>query len=168
MSAKRRCEQTTAHEGPHLVNPLTPAGAVCSRAGLLAGASLFVLAAFGAPGAEAGCTGVDQTISTTVAGPILSTGGAITVLTGGGIKGDPTGVQAASCSVSTLSNGGMISGRVGVTGVPGGAGGAGVLNSQTISTLGNTGTISGGSRRPGWRGGSECRRPGRRGRSRRV
>src|SRR5258708_23870550 len=96
MSAKRRCDQTTAREGPHLVNPLTPAGAVCSRAALLAGASLFVLTAFGAPSAQASCCGADQTISTTVAGPILSTGGSIMVLPSGRINGDPTGVQASS------------------------------------------------------------------------
>ena len=39
MSAKRRCDRTTAHEDPNLVNRSTRAGAVCSRAALLAGAS---------------------------------------------------------------------------------------------------------------------------------
>ena len=110
MSAKRRCDQTTAHEGPHLVNPLTPAGDVCSRAGLLAGASLFVLAALGAPAAEAACTGADQTISTIVAGPILSTGGSITVNGAGVINGGPDGVDAPTCSISTLSNSGIVGG----------------------------------------------------------
>src|ERR1700722_6134242 len=138
MGGQRRCHQIGAHRDPDPRSQLTPAGGARSRQALLAAASLLVLTAFGAPSSQAACTGANQTISTIVAGPILSTGGSITVLTTGRINGDPTGVQASSCSVSTLSNGGMVSGRVGVTSVPGGAGGAGVLNSQTISTLGNT------------------------------
>jgi hypothetical protein len=76
-----------------------------SRGALLAGASLIALAAFAAPdAAQAACSGKDQTISTAVKGPILSTGGKITVNGAGVINGGPTGVNASSCSISTLSN----------------------------------------------------------------
>jgi hypothetical protein len=66
-----------------------------SRTALLAGASLIALAALGAPGAAQACSGADQTISTVVSGPIFSTDGAITVLSGGTINGGPDGVAVA-------------------------------------------------------------------------
>jgi hypothetical protein len=50
--------------GAYFQLPLKPASARCSRAALLAGASLIALAAFGAPGAALACSGLDQTIST--------------------------------------------------------------------------------------------------------
>src|ERR1700722_1448321 len=87
----------------------------------------------------------NQTISTTVAGPIHSNGGAITVTNSGKINGGPTGVDAKSFSITTLSNSGSIGGA---NGAPGGAGGIGVLDSgQTINTLINNAgaTISGGN-----------------------
>ena len=75
-----------------------------------------------------------QTISTTVAGPIFSNGGAITVTNSGKINGGPTGVDAKSFSITTLSNSGAIDGA---NGAPGGAGGIGVLadSGQTINLL---------------------------------
>jgi hypothetical protein len=109
------------------------------RAAMLAGVSLIALTALGAPDAARACSGADQTISTGVLGPIFSAGGSITVLSKGTVIGGPTGVNASSCSVSTLTNSGAISG-----GASTGHGGGGVLNSNTIATLSNGGTISGG------------------------
>ncbi len=92
-----------------------------ARAALLAGASFVAFAALGAPGsARAGCTGLNQVFSGPASGPILSTGGAITVSSGGSIAGNPTGVDASVCSVTTLTNSGSINGNVGATGGPGG------------------------------------------------
>src|SRR5262245_20006992 len=87
--------------------------------------------------------GVNQTISTSVSGPIFSTGGAITVTSSGTINGGPTGVNALSFSITTLSNSGSILGGAGTRTT--GPGGAGVLNHQTITTLVNVGTIAGGN-----------------------
>src|SRR5271165_3414728 len=115
-------------------------GARISRAALLASASLIVLAVLGLPGAaRAACNGTNTTISTTVSGPISSTGGSIKVLKSGTINGGPTGVSASSCSISTLTNNGSILGGVGSA-----TGGVGVSNGQTITTLANSGAISGG------------------------
>jgi hypothetical protein len=113
MGAKHRCYRIGAHQDRDPGNRLTPASIGVSRQALLAGASLLMLTVFGAPSAQAACSGADQTISTIVSGPILSTGGSITVRASGAINGHPTGVQASSCSVSTLRNGGTISGAVG-------------------------------------------------------
>src|SRR5665213_4625918 len=86
---------------------------------------------------------LNQTISTTVSGPIFSTGGFISVTSSGTIDGGPTGVAALSFSITTLSNSGSILGGSGVgTSAPGGVG---VLNDQTIATLTNRGTITGGN-----------------------
>ena len=102
----------------------------------------------------------NQTISTTVAGPIFSNGGAITVTGSGKINGKPTGVEARFFSITTLSNSGSIGGG---KGAPGGAGGIGVgANSgRTINLLTNANgaTISGGdggfgSSSPGGAGGA--------------
>ena len=80
MSSRHCCDRSSAHKGPHPANPLTPAGAARSRAALLAGASLVVLAALGAPGAaRAACVASQQTINRPTAGPIVSNGGGITV-----------------------------------------------------------------------------------------
>ena len=65
----------------------------------------------------------NQTITMTVAGPIFSNGGAITLTNTGKINGGPTGVDAKSFSITTLSNSGAIGGG---NGGPGGAGGIGV------------------------------------------
>ena len=54
-------------------------GARISRAALLAGASLVAIGALAAPDrALAACSGLDQIISTSRTGPVLSNGGAIT------------------------------------------------------------------------------------------
>jgi hypothetical protein len=92
MGPKHRRYRISAHQDPDPANPLTTAGGARSRQALLAGASLYVLTAFGAPSAQAACSGADQTISTIVSGPILSTGGSITVNASGAINGHPTGV----------------------------------------------------------------------------
>jgi hypothetical protein len=112
-----------------------------SRAALLAGASLIALGVFAAP-AQAACSGPDQIISTSTAGPIVSNGGAITVTNNGIITGlaglgvsDGVDVGPA-CPATTVANSGSISGA---------AGGAGVSNSDTIGTLTNSGTIAGGA-----------------------
>ena len=89
-----------------------------SRAGLLAGASVFALAALGASGvARAACDPSPQIIATPVSGPIVSNGGAITVTGSGSISGGPggDGVDALTCPITTLSNqsGGTISGGAG-------------------------------------------------------
>ena len=136
--------------GPVRIRPLSSArgGGRGLRATLLAGASLIALAALGAPEAARACSGLDQTISTSVNGPILSTNGAITVTGSGVISGSgfttPDGVDAFSCSISVLTNSGTISG--------GGFGvfnssrhGVGVANSNTITTLTNHGKIAGAS-----------------------
>jgi hypothetical protein len=82
---------------------------------------------------------MNQTISTTVSGPILSSGGSITVTSTGTINGGPTGVEALSFSITTLSNSGSILA---------GHGGNGVLNvlGVTIGSLinGLGAAISGG------------------------
>jgi hypothetical protein len=74
----------------------------------------------------------NQTISTTVAGPIFSNGGAITVTNTGKINGGPTGVDAKSFSITTLSNSGSIGGA---NGAPGGAGGTGVRDSDRLACI---------------------------------
>jgi hypothetical protein len=97
-----------------------------------------VLAALGAPSAALACSDLDQTISTIVSGPILSTGGSITVNGAGAINGGPDGIDAVTCSISTLSNSGTVGGGAGGASA---AGGGGVFSAQTITTLTNGGTI---------------------------
>jgi hypothetical protein len=81
-------------------------GGLC-RAALLAGASLIVLATLAAPDRAWACSGANvPPINTPVPGPILGTGGSITVLTHGVVNGGPTGVNALNCSISTLTNSG--------------------------------------------------------------
>jgi hypothetical protein len=82
---------------------LTAACAGGSRAALLAGASIVALATFGAPSTASACSGLDQTIPNSVAGPIPGTGGV-------GFKLDliigTSGVQATILSIpkpSTLA-----------------------------------------------------------------
>ncbi len=103
-----------------------------------------------APGAAFACSGASQLIDTKVAGPILSTGGAITVLLDGIVNGGPTGVSVSSCSVSTLFNSGSISGGSAYEA----PGGVGVSNRQTITTLTNSGTIGAGAAGAGAAGGT--------------
>jgi hypothetical protein len=150
MSAKHRCNWDSSPKRPYLVNSLPPANVGRSRAALLAGASLVALAALAAPDqALAACSGHDQTISTSRTGPVHSNGGAITVTGSGSILGGPSGdaggdgVSSAS-TITTLSNGGTISGGSGTT-VSAGAGGVGVSNAGTITTLTNSGKINGGN-----------------------
>ena len=122
---------------------LTLASAGRSRHALLASASIIALAAIGLPGAaRAACAPALQTISGPVAGPVVSNGGAITVTGTGAISGGPDGVDALTCNITTLTNqsGGTIGGGAGGVSA---SGGVGVLNSQTIATLANSGTISG-------------------------
>src|SRR5271166_5056528 len=119
-----------------------------SRAALLAGASAFALAGLGASGvARATCLRSPQIISTPISGPIFSNGGAITITGSGDISGDPDGVDALTCPITTLTNqsGGKISGGNGAAGLSGGTGGAGVSNASKIATLTNSGTIHGGN-----------------------
>jgi hypothetical protein len=100
-----------------------------SRAALLAGAPLLTLATLGAPGvARAVCAPSLQTISGPHTGPVVSNGGAITVTGSGKISGDPDGIDAAKCAITKLAikPGGTILGT---------ARGAGVANSNTITTL---------------------------------
>ena len=118
-----------------------------SRAALLAGASVFALAALGASGvARAACVPSPQIIATPTSGPIFSNGGAITITGSGSITGGPggDGVDALTCPITTLTNqsGGTIRGG---NGGSSGTGGAGVSNASTITTLTNSGTISGGN-----------------------
>jgi hypothetical protein len=147
MSAKHRCNKDGSQERPYRVNPLTPESVGRSRPTLLASASLIALATLGEPGsASAGCSGADQTISSSsFPGPILATGGDITVDAGASVAGGPTGAYAQDCGIGVLSNSGAIDGAAGALGVPGGI--AVQANSgQTIDLLSNgTGaTISGG------------------------
>ena len=103
--------------------------------------------------------GANQIISSPVAGPIHSDGGAIIVTGAGSIAGGPDGVDAISSSITQLVNNGAIDGAAGATSA---SGGLGVSNFQTIATLINNGLIDGGAggagscqRRPGRRGGVE-------------
>ncbi len=120
-----------------------------SRAKLLVGVSLVVLSAFADPrGALAACTGLNQTISSPTTGPVLSTGGAITITTSGSVTGTPgqPGVLLTVCPATTIGNSGAIKGGAnGSIRTEHGTGGAGVSNSSTIKTLSNTGAIAGGS-----------------------
>ncbi len=84
--------------------------------------------------------GMNQTIRGLVDGPVYSNGAAIFVTHRGAIDGGPTGVAAISASITTLANRGTIVGGVG----PSQAGGAGVLNENTIRTLTNHGLMAGG------------------------
>ncbi len=147
MSAKHRCHQDGPQEKPYPVNPLTPARVGRSRPTLLASASLIALATLGEPGsAWAGCSGADRTISSSpFPGPILATGGDITVDAGASVAGGPTGVYAQDCGIGVLSNSGAIDGGAGALGVPGGVGVRADLD-QTINSLSNAAgaTISGG------------------------
>ena len=100
---------------------------------LLAGVSLAAMASFGAPGANAACTGKNQVFSGPAVGPVLSTGGAISVLGSGSIQGAPTGVSAVTCSITTLTNSGAVNGGDAPTGVPtAGAGGVAVQTSAGV------------------------------------
>ena len=128
---------------PAMATVLSARGAPCSRAALLAGASLAALAALGSPSASAACSNVSQVVSTSTFGPILGTwdgsssAGNITVKSSGAISGGPTGVAAANCGINALSNSGGIFGANTTTfGV---AGGAGVLSNPglTIHALNN-------------------------------
>ncbi len=81
----------------------------------------------------------NQTISTTVSGPIVSNGGAITVTSSGKILGKTNGrdgVVAVSASITTLSNSGAIDGGFGGPRI---AGGVGVWDAagESIGTLFN-------------------------------
>jgi hypothetical protein len=65
------------------------------KAALLAGASLIVIAALAASDRAWACSGLNvPPINTPVPGPILGTGGSITVLIHGVVSGGPTGVTA--------------------------------------------------------------------------
>jgi len=95
--------------------------------------------------ALAQCSGLNQTISTPTTGPVLSNGGAITITGSGSILGLPSadGVDALTCPITTLTNESRGTINVG-TGFGALVGGAGVLNASTITTLTNSGAISGG------------------------
>ena len=122
--------------------PSQSVGASVSRGLAGAGALLIAFATVAAPDvARATCVPSTQTISTPVSGPVLSNGGAITVTSTGSIAGKPDGVDAVTCPISTLTDGGAISGGTG--------GGAGVSNGQTITSLLNPGSITGGARNGG-------------------
>ena len=101
----------------------------------------------GEPGAaSAGCSDADRTISSSsFPGPILATGGDITVDAGASVAGGPTGVYAQDCGIGVLSNSGAIDGGAGALGVPGGVG-VRANSDQTINSLSNAAgaTISGG------------------------
>jgi hypothetical protein len=119
-----------------------------SRAALLAGTSLFAPSSLGAPSGARACAPSLQIISGPIAGPVVSNGGAIIVTGSGDISGNPDGIDAVKCAITRLAikPGGTISGANGVDGFrQGGAGGNGVSNSQTITTLTNGGSISGGN-----------------------
>ena len=157
---------------PVRIGPLGSArgGGHSLRTALLAGASLIPLAALGAPEAARACSGATQTISAPTTGPINSNGEPITVGAAGTIY---YGVSAVSCSITALTNNGMINGGPGAYGpqasgvfsaigvtigtitnnsggtISGrtateiGKGGSGVSNSGTITTLNNSGAIKG-------------------------
>ena len=80
----------------------------------------------------------NQTISTTVSGPIVSNGGAITVTSSGKILGKTNGrdgVVAVSASITTLSNSGAIDGGFGGPRIAGGVGvwdAAGEINRNAL------------------------------------
>ena len=144
MSPIKTCE-TSSDACVRLANPsaLTSAGNEgLFRAALLAGASLIALAALGAPDVARACVPSLQTISMPTAGPVLSNSGAITVTSSGTINGGPDGVDAPTCSISTLMNNGAIGGAAGG---PSAAGGRGVFSGQPIMTLTNGGMITGGA-----------------------
>ncbi len=126
---------------------MTPANVGPSRPALLASASLIVLAALGAPDAAwAACNDKNHTISSSsIPGPIFSTGGNITIDAGASVAGGPTGVYAQHCGIGVLSNSGAIDGGGGALGVPGGIG-VWVASGQTVDLLTNAmgATISGG------------------------
>jgi hypothetical protein len=116
-----------------------------SREALLAGASIVALMAFVSydeANASSPCLGTPQTISVSRDGPVTSNGGDVTVNGGVTVFGKPTGVSATSCSIGTLKNGGSI---LGAHGISSSAGGTGVFNSNTITTLTNNGLIHGGA-----------------------
>ncbi len=117
------------------------------RRALLVGALGVALATLGlAESAKAACSGADQTITGLAVGPVLGTGGAVDVLSGGAVLGGPSGVRAADCSISTFANGGLIGGGAGAAGSAGGAAVQGDAG-RTIGTLANSasGTIVGGA-----------------------
>jgi hypothetical protein len=142
MSTIERRELDREGKARNLVQSFGLKRGEVSRAALLASASLIALAAFGGPGAAYACSGADQTISHIVHETVVSTGGSITVDPGKGIFGAPDGVDAFNCDISTLMNGGGINAAMGSLGA---TGGTGVSNRQTIATLTNGGTISGGA-----------------------
>jgi hypothetical protein len=145
MRARRRGDQDGSQNGLYPANSLTPASSGRARPALLTSASIVALATIGLPGlAQAACTPALQTISGPVTGPVVSNGGAINVTGAGDLSGGPDGVDALTCAITALTNqqGGTISGGAGGLSA---AGGAGVSNAVTITTLANFGKISGGT-----------------------
>ena len=145
MSAKHRGAQGGAQKPSYPANPLARPSVGRSRPALLASASIIALAAIGVSGAaRAACVPSLQTISGPVSGPVVSNGGAINVTGAGDISGGPDGVDALTCAITALTNqqGGAISGGAGGLSA---AGGVGVSNAVTITTLANFGKISGGT-----------------------
>jgi hypothetical protein len=144
MSAKQSLGEDDGRKGAGLLNRLIATdGRRCSRGALLAGASLIALAALGGSDSAQACVPSLQTISAPTVGPVLSNDGAIVVTSTGVINGGPDGVDAPTCSISTLSNSGTVGGATGGAGAAGGRGVA-VSSGQTITTLTNDGTIKGG------------------------
>ena len=144
MSPIKACE-TCSDACARLSDPLASTSAAnerLSRGALLAGASLIALAALGAPDVARACVPSLQTISAPTVGPVHSNSGAITITSSGSIAGGPDGVDAPTCSISTLNNSGTVGGAAGGATA---AGGRGVSSSQTIMTLTNGGTITGGA-----------------------
>jgi PEP-CTERM motif len=116
------------------------------RAALLAGDSVFPLAALGSPRPAAACSGADQIISSPATpGPVFGTGGDVTVDPGASVAGGPTGVYARNCGIGALNNNGAIGGAAGASGGPGGIG-VRAGSGQTIDLISNAfaATISGG------------------------
>ena len=133
-------------EDPRAASSTTAEGAH-SRAALLTGASLLVLAALVAPCvAQAACSGANQTVSSSPSGTVFSTGGAITVPAGKAVIAGTSapGVNAYACSVTTLTNQGSINGGSAPAGADNTAP-PGVGTSRAITTLTNDGTIVGGA-----------------------
>ncbi len=127
---------------------------------LLAGASLLALA--GGPALAAPCVPSTRTITTSVAGPVDTDGGILTVTNTGAVTNTPGTAIQASCPAIRIDNAGSILGFTGVEvphaipvdsltnagSITGGGGqlgrGIGINNDGTIGQLTNNGSIRGG------------------------
>lgn len=115
--------------------PAMPAGGAIRAQRLLGGVpALGLLGLFAPSFAQAACLPSNQSIGTSLIGPLLGDGGNISILPGGSVTGGANGVDLIACGASRLDNAGSLSGTQGI-----------VLGTASAGTITNSGSISAGS-----------------------